>query len=83
MIVCQTEDLAIDESCLAQESLQHSQAYQSIDEKSASERGRDRDCVGGNQRSDSWALRGRSQARRTPIHTGIKDPIAKDQQEPL
>ena len=38
VIVCQTEDLAIDESCLAQESVQPSQAYQSIDEKSASER---------------------------------------------
>ena len=39
VIVCQTGDLAIDESCLAQESVQPSQAYQSIDEKSASERG--------------------------------------------
>ncbi len=39
VISCQTEDLAIDESCLAQESVQPSQAYQSIDEKSASERG--------------------------------------------
>jgi DNA-binding NtrC family response regulator len=38
VILCQTEDLAIDESCLAQESVQPSQAYRSIDEKSASER---------------------------------------------
>ena len=38
MIVCQTKDLAIDESCLAQEFVQHPQGYQSIDEKSASER---------------------------------------------
>ena len=38
-IVCQTEDFEIDESCLAQEFVPPSQAYQSIDEKSASERG--------------------------------------------
>jgi len=38
VIVCQTKDLAIDESCLAQEFVQHPQGYQSIDEKSASER---------------------------------------------
>ncbi len=38
VIVCQTEDLSIDESCLAQEVVPHPEAYQSIDEKSASER---------------------------------------------
>ncbi len=38
VIVCQTEDLTIDESCLAQEFVQPSQTYQSIDEKSAAER---------------------------------------------
>ena len=38
VIVCQTGEFSIDKNCLAQEVVQHSEAYQSIDEKSASER---------------------------------------------
>src|SRR5271166_855715 len=38
VIVCQTENLSIDDSCFAQEDVQHPEAYQSIDEKSASEK---------------------------------------------
>jgi len=38
VIVCQTENLSIDDSCFAQEDVQHPEAYQSIDEKSSSEK---------------------------------------------
>jgi len=37
VIVCQTENLAIDESCLTQEFVQHPEPFHSIDEKSPSE----------------------------------------------